>query len=372
MLAVSPLRVLQVVSSGKNSGAERHVYLLTQMLRRRGHEVSVVCPPGGWLREALQADDVCVYPMEMRGPASLRAHGALLGLINKSRFDLVHTHLTRATYHGGPTALLRGVPVVSTIHVYSRDFVYRLLAARGARLIAVSQSVRQALLKAGIADRCVDVVYNGTDFIEDDPFPAQDNVWSEFGLTGNEQLIGLVGRVSKEKGHLVALRAARVVAKDHASSHFLFVGRVEPHFRVEFETALEASGVRDRITLTGDRTDVPRLMDAMDIVMLPSEKETFGLVAIEAMARGKPVIATRVGGLMEVIQDQRTGLLIAQDDAELAAAIGSLLRDPARRLAMGENGRAWVRENFSHTQMVERVEAVYERAIGPQPMAVLR
>ncbi len=358
------LRVLQVVSSSKTSGAERHVFLLTQMLLQRGHQVSVVCPPDGWLVDALRSADIEVHEMAMRKASSFSAYRRLWSLIRRERFDVVHTHLTRATYHAGLVAMLRRVPVLASVHVFSRDLVFRLLAARGSKLIAVSESVRSALRQAGISADRIEVVYNGTDFV--DAAPATDSVCEEFGLSGNGGLVGLVGRVAKEKGHLVALGAAKRLQATHPDLRYLFVGRMVPGFEPEFREALERSGLGDRVVLTGDRSDVPRLMDAMDIVMLPSEKESFGLVAVEAMARGKPIIATRVGGLSEVIRDNETGLLIEQDEAQLASAIDGLLADPERRRTMGETGRAWVRDNFSHTRMVERIEEIY-LSLAPLP-----
>jgi len=357
------MRILQVVSSSKNSGAERHVFLLTQMLLQRGHTVSVVCPPDGWLAGALTKAGIDVHQMEMRKGSSFAAHRKLFRLISRTRFDVVHTHLTRATYHAGLSAFLRRVPLVATVHVFSRDFIYRVLATGRSRLVAVSESLRSALVSAGIPASRIDVVYNGTDFLDHESLPGE-SVLAEFGLSCHGPTIGLVGRISKEKGHLIALGAAPEVVEKHPGASFVFVGRLEPHFADEFNAALADSEVKDSVILTGPREDVPRLMDAMDIVILPSEKETFGLVAIEAMALGKPVIATRTGGLTEVIQDQITGLLIEQDVAQLVSAIDSLLLDDTRRLAMGQKARRWVEEHFSHTRMVERLEAVYRTAAG--------
>jgi glycosyltransferase involved in cell wall biosynthesis len=363
---VGPLRILQVVSSSKSSGAERHVLLLSEMLRRRGHRVAVACPPGGWLTDALEEAGIEAHAVDMRKRGSPAAAPRLVRLASRRRFDIIHTHLTRATYHGALASFLRRVPMVATVHVYSRDLVYRFLARTGRRLIAVSHSVRNALVAAGVPEQAVGVVYNGTDFLEYQPNTGERGVREEFGLVGDCRLIGLVGRVAKEKGHLVALGAARRIAATHRASHFLFIGRMEPHFEAEFTEAVERNGVRGRVTLTGDRNDVPRLMDAMEMVVLPSAKETFGVVAIEAMARGKPVIATRTGGLEEVIRHGETGLLIDQDEAALGEAIDALLSDPERAKRMGEEGRRWVQDHFSHNAMVDDIEAIYMCALGAE------
>ncbi|MEP0766198.1 MAG: glycosyltransferase family 4 protein [Fimbriimonadia bacterium] len=353
-----PLRVLQIVSSTKNSGGERHVQLLARMLHEAGHRVTVACPSTGWL----ERDGFTVLPLKMRGMGFVAGLRTLLRDSARDRYDVVHTHLTRATYLGWLFSALSGVPQVATAHVFTRDPVYRLVARRGSRIIAVSAAVRDSLITTGVRADAIDLVHNGTEFLADSE--TTGDVRSEFGIPPDARIIGLVGRIAREKGHLVALDAARKVIQSEGRARFLFVGRIEPNFREEFETSVARHGLGGHVVVTGDRNDVARLMDAMEIVLLPSEKETFGMVAIEAMARGRPVIATRTGGLEEVVVDKETGLLIEQDSERLADAIRLLLSDDAQRIRMGDRGRQRVRENFTHTRMVERIEAVYARAIG--------
>jgi glycosyltransferase involved in cell wall biosynthesis len=352
------LRVLQIVSSSQNSGAERHTLLLSRTLLARGHEVTIACPPTGWLPDKCREEGVRTHLIEMR---ALGAASRLFHLAARERYHIVHAHLTRAAYQGALVALLRRIPIVATVHIFSRDFVYRWISRQG-RLIAVSESARNSLLDVGIPPGAVDLVYNGTDFLDGECTASRDDVLHEFGL-GACRLVGLVGRVAKEKGHLIALGAAHRVEQTHPDVHFVFVGRVEPRFEEEFNEALRSRPANGLVTVTGARDDVPRLMDAMEIVLLPSEKETFGLVAIEAMARGKPVVATRVGGLPEIVRDGETGLLIDQDEASLADAIRCLLDDPVRATQMGSAGRAWVRERFGHEQMTDSVEAIYRSVL---------
>lgn len=353
-----PLRVLQIVSSTKNSGGERHVQLLSRMLREAGHRVTVACPSARWSAQ----DGLQVLPICMRGLGFLVGLRALLRESAHDRYDVVHTHLTRATYLGLSFALLSGVPQVATAHVFTRDPVYRLVARRGSRIIAVSGAVRDSLVAAGVPAGGIDVVHNGTSFLGDNQ--TTGDVRSELGIPPDARIVGLVGRIAREKGHLIALDAARTVVNSNSKARFLFVGRIEPDFREEFEASVARYGLSGHVVLAGDRDDIARMMDAMEIVLLPSEKETFGMVAIEAMARGRPVIATRTGGLEEVVVDRETGLLIEQDSNRLADAIRLLLSDDEQRARMGERGRERVRENFTDTRMLERVEAVYARAIA--------
>ena len=120
-----------------------------------------------------------------------------------------------------------------------------------------------------------------------------------------------------------------------------------------------ADGVAQRLRYAGVRNDVPRLMDAMDIVTVPSQIESFGMVIIEAMARGKPVVAARVGGIPELVTHEETGLLVDRRPNQLADALVSLLQDPARRIAMGIKGRERARMRFSADIMVNNIENLY-------------
>jgi glycosyltransferase involved in cell wall biosynthesis len=358
------LRIVQVISSSVPSGAEHQVALLARQFQQKGHEVTVVCPPGGWLPEALRNQNTPCWEMPMRKGGSFFTHLKLLRRLKRSKFDIIHTHLTRGAWHGGITATLRRIPIVASVHVINHDVAFNLIPKTGGRLIAVSEFVKENLISNKVPANAIDVVYHGTEFVDSDTQCSKNGVFEEFGIAENYRIVGLVGRVASDKGHLLAIQAIPKVLSKHKDTHFMFVGRVEPNFSPLLEKAIDDLGVRKAVTLTGNRSDVSRLMDAMDIMILPSKIETFGLVVIEAMGRGKPVIATRVGGLPEVIQNNLTGLFIEQEPDELADAINSLLSDPSRSKAMGEAGREWVRSRFNVPRMIEETEAIYRKMVS--------
>ncbi|HZH99339.1 MAG TPA: glycosyltransferase family 4 protein, partial [Fimbriimonadaceae bacterium] len=264
-------------------------------------------------------------------------------------------------YFGAISGLLRGVPAVGTVHVANHDQVYKRMARGRNRLIAVSNFVRGMLHGRGIPDRYIDTVYNGTDFIEFKPTdPA--GVRDEFGIPADRRLIGLVGRVCREKGHLLMVEAMRDVLREHPESHVMFVGRVEQTFDPEIKQAVYDAGIGDRVTMTGVRHDVPRLLDSFEFTAMPSHQETFGVAAIEAMARGKAVVASRIGGLPEVVRHQQTGLLVDLRPQELSEAVNYLLTNERERDQMGALGRSIVEQKFTLKHMVDRLENVYLRA----------
>jgi glycosyltransferase involved in cell wall biosynthesis len=360
MTVVQPLKVLQVISSSTTSGAEKHVLHLSRRLIERGHTVEIVCPPG-WLGEQCRDLDIPVHETHMKGAGWFRTTGLLMRRFRAGQFDLVHSHLTRATYFGAISGALMGRPAVATVHIANHDQVYKRMARKRNRLVAVSNFVRGMLHGRGIPDKFIDTVYNGTDFTEFERYDTAA-VRQEFGIGTEKRIVGLVGRVCREKGHLLMIEAVKDVLRDHPETHLMFVGRVEEHFVAEFNDAVDSAGIRPHLTMTGVRHDVPRLLDAFDFSTMPSHQETFGIAAIEAMARGKAVVASRIGGLPEVVRHQQTGLLVDLRPDELAEAVNYLLENEPERLQMGALGRTIVEQKFTLSHMVDRLEGVYQRA----------
>jgi glycosyltransferase involved in cell wall biosynthesis len=356
------MRILQIVSSSATSGAERHVYQLSSLLRRRGHHVEVVCPPGGWLSTQLRDQGISVFETRMKGAGWFRTFGYLLRRIRAAQIDVIHTHLTRATWFGTLAGTARHVPVVGTVHIGNHDQIYKRMARGRNRLVAVSNYVRGMLHGRGIPDRYIDTVYNGTDFV--DIASNRAPIHSEFGIPEDRRLVGLVGRVCEEKGHMLMVDAMKSVIRDYPDAHLMFVGRVEQVFEPVVREAIWEAGLSDNVTMTGVRHDVPRLLDSMAFTAMPSHRETFGIAAIEAMARGKAVVASRIGGLPEVVRHGQTGLLIDLRPDELAEAVSYLLSHEIEREQMGAMGRRIVEEKFTLNHMVDRLEGVYRKTAG--------
>ena len=356
------MRILQIVSSSATSGAERHVYQLSTLLKRRGHHVEVVCPPGGWLSMQLRENDISVLETGMKGSGWFRTMGYLMRRLKQGQIDVCHTHLTRATWFGTLAGGMRKVPVVGTVHIGNHDQIYKRMARRSNRLVAVSNYVRGILHGRGIPDKYIDTVYNGTDFVDLAP-SVSGPINQEFGVPTDRTLVGLVGRVCREKGHLLMVDAMKDVLKEHPDAHLMFIGRVERMFDAEVREAIWSAGIGDYVTMTGVRHDVPRLLDSMAFTAMPSHRETFGIAAIEAMARSKAVVASRVGGLPEVVRHQQTGLLIDLRPDELASAVSYLLEHEDEREQMGAMGRRIVEEKFTLAHMVDRLEGVYAKAL---------
>ena len=286
--------------------------------------------------------------------------------------DIIHTHLTRAAYIGHLTGRLSSIPVVSSVHVLHRNPAYRYLPNYDRSVVAVSEYLRMGLIANGVSPDRVQTVYNGTDFTDQMITPGGISVHAELCVPGDAILVGLFGQINAFKGSRVLVEAAEKTLKKYPNTYFVFVGSVNPHYQQELYAIAEAGGYSERLRFTGARTDIQRLMGEMDIVTLPSKYEACSMAIIEAMAVGKPVIATRAGGNPELVQHGETGLLIDRNPEALADAIISMLADSASRSRMGEAGHQVARERFSSAMMAKRMEELYLRIVSsPQsPVAV--
>ncbi len=327
-----------------------------------GHYVQVVTPAPGWLPTILSDAGIPVHNSHMKGTGWWRTMGYLVRQVRKNKIDVVHTHLTRSAYIGHALGLVTKTPIVTSVHIANNDQIYRRLARRTNRLVAVSNFVAGMLHGNGVPERFIDTVYNGTDFVDIAPSSRRDAL-NELGIEDSKQVVGVVARVCRDKGQVELIQAMGSLKSEHPDAHLLLVGLVEEGFKTEIDQAVSDAGLSDRITITGVRHDIPRLIDSFTLSTLPSYMETFGVAAIESMARGKAVVATRVGALPEVVRHQQTGLLVDLRPDAIAEAVSFLLANENIREEMGRMGRRVVEQKFTLGEMANRFEAVYRKAV---------
>jgi len=187
---------------------------------------------------------------------------------------------------------------------------------------------------------------------------------SQLGIHPAVSVIGIVARLSYEKGFREFFDAAAEISFVMPQVLFLVVGPEEGVTQKELETITDQLGVRNKVRFLGMRTDMPELYSAMDVVVLPTYREGLGVVLLEAGAMGKPVVTTDIRGCREAMRDGETGLLVPPRDAKaLARAVIQLLQDPEKRRAMGEAGRRRVEALFDERQVFHQVESTYERLL---------
>ena len=378
------MRVLYVSPLAERGGVEVVLLNILKALDRSRLTAGVALLQDGPLVSEVRSTGVPVWVAEAgrvrQITRGVRAVARLARLIRQERIDLVHTMNAKAHLYGGWAAALRGVPCVYHLHGVPRPSLGRdglvsalSVALPAARTIACSEFVADSFRKAWRSRRAVKVVRNGLMATGAAPSPGQ--VRAEFRIPDAAPLIVMVARLQRGKGIHVFIDAAAQVARSRPDARFLVVGGalfgLEPRYALELRQRVATLGLDGAVAFTGHRPDVERFFAAADVVVHAAiEPEAFGMVLVEAMACGKPVIASDSGGPREIVQDGVTGLLVRPGDAaRFAQAILTLLGDERRRLRMGQAGSGRVRELFSAERMVRQLEDLYQEMVGTHSIA---
>ena len=314
---------------------------------------------------------------EVNPVQDLKVLASLTKIFRREQPDVIHTHTSKAGALGRIAAQLAGVrTVVHTPHghVFYGHFgrlaswaflqVERFLARRTTWLIALTEAERDEHLDrhVGVAERFA-VAPSGIDL---------DRYRALVGVTGRRPagldippdavVVGSVGWLTTVKGPRYLIEAVAKLKPAHPRLHLVLVGSGD--LRDELGALARTLGIGRSVTFAGQRQDVPDCLAAMDVFVLPSLNEGMGRALVEAMAAGRPVVATRVGGIPAIIEDRATGLLVPPQDSDaLAGALAELLRDPARAKELGTAGSAAIGKRFGATDMVRAIEAVYAQAL---------
>jgi glycosyltransferase involved in cell wall biosynthesis len=359
------VRVAQLVIGGDVAGGQLVALRFADALRSRGDDVLFVSPHGGPFVDRVRAEGYEVAFHDVG--RTYRALGALrlARLLRSRRVDVLHTHtLAAANALGRVAGRAAGVPVISHLHIENHFRPASRLLLRGldnatarlaSRLVAVSESTRSAYERQGYPNR-IEVLYNGVDV---DLPAANGSLKGELGIDESTPLIGEVGRLCDVKGQRELIEALALVPR----ARLILVGRDLEQggaFQRGLEAAADRHGVRDRVVFAGELA-ADDVLGEFDVFALPSWTEGLPLVVLEAMAHGRPVVATPVGGTPEVVVDGETGLLVPPRDPQaLAAALRRLLDDADLRRRLGEAGRARAVERFNADAMTRRMLELYD------------
>lgn len=391
------MRLLQVI--GMSWSAPMHVLPMARALAAQGWEVDVACP-GGPEVEGLGGAGVRHVPLpvsrSLATPAHLLTLWRLFRLLGGGRYRAVHVHGTIPGVLVRLAAWARGVPVV---YHYRTSFfpegeergarrllrsaylgVERLLGRPTRRVFTLNEAdARDFALRLGFpAERVSSLGVGGCglDLARWSPArfgPAERaRIRAELGIAPGRRVVGFVGRLVREKGVLELLEAFRLLLERGHDAHLLLVGGTlaserDRRTRPELERRIRDLGVGERVTSTGDVPDPERPMAVMDVMALPSYREGFGQVLVEAGAMGVPVVAAESRGTRHAVLDGETGLLVPpRDAAALAGALEALLADPARGARMGERAARRAREELGSARVAERVVEAYREILGAQ------
>lgn len=361
------LSVLQVATGFPSwGGTELHILNLSEQLRLRGYDVTVACRPGCWVEERAQQMGLPTVPIRVMRQGDWQDFGRLRRYLRENKTDVMHVHWSLDMVVPGFAARLEDVPV----RILSRHMPYPFKSRLGTllysrylftRMVTVSNSVRETLLRCGVADEKIEVIHHGTD-VEAFSRTTMDRKVArhELGIPDDSVAIGIVGRIAPEKGHRVLLEAMRKLDGRYPVS--LVVVGTGPDEQLIRDSAAKL-GLSDKIIFAGFRDDVNNAIHAMDVVAVPSTwNEPCSAVIQQGMALSKPVVGTRTGGSPEMIVEDVTGYLVPPSDPDaLADALARLSGDAFLRKRLGAAGRERVEELFSLRVMTDKIEALYHR-----------
>ena len=367
------LSVLHLAESGGWAGGETYLLSLAESMDTSRFQLIVVSPESGPLVDNLRARGVKTLVWDMGRLGSVGPIFSLRTLLRERRITILQTHGARSNFYGRLAGRLAGTPVIiSTVHNLLYDYpvgrlrkaVYlaldRVTAPLAHCILCVAESHRLELIsRYHLPPGKVVAIPNSVDLGRFGPVESGGRVRKELGIPDDAPVIGVDGRLAHQKGHCFLLHALPMLARRYPALRCLVVGDGE--LREELAGLAARLGVLDRCLFLGVRRDIPAVLSALDVLVVPSLSEGMPYVVLEGMASGKPVIATAVNGIPEVVEDRVTGRLVPrQDSGALAEAIGELFADPQSAAAMGRAARRRVEESFSSGQWIARLEALYD------------
>ncbi len=396
---MEPIRLLYVIRPAAG-GMREHLLNLVGGLDPSEYRITVACPPDEGMVARLKRSGAEVRTFALKGELSpwsdWKAALFLRRLIRSERIQLVHVHSFKAglvariaaggrgrsgassTAHPDVGHPAIGRPkVVYTVHnfIFGEGgkglkrrlyiFLENLLAPRTDRIVTVSGALRQDLLRLGVPPEKVVPIYNGIDtrrfaYVRNPEVRARKR--AELGLADNRFVVGTVARLIPSKGVGFLLGAVSRVLARIPGAVFLIVG--DGPQRQELEGMAGRLGIGEAVRFLGFREDVPELLAAFDLFVLPSLSEGMAITLVEAMAAGRPVVASKTGGMVEVVEDGKTGLLVPPGDSEaLAEAILRLHRDPAGTAEFVAAAERRVEEKFTLEAMLRQTREVYRSVL---------
>jgi len=367
------MRIVQLSTMMSYYGGEVHLASLAAGLQARGHEVTCVVRPGSDLEKFLSAQGLNVRALPLVDwfdPASV---ARLSRLLRGLQCDILHSHLPRDYFLSAVSTLGTGIVNVGTrhqLHPLSHAFLKRPFLQRFSEFIAVSEAVGTGLLQSSVVTpERLTVVHHGLESPTE--FPWGNSEIARFrlqaGASAEIPMVGFVGRLCPSKGVETLVRAVGLLKNRWPRLKVVLVGDENrgSGYRAHLEKMIRDLSLEKMIVFSGYLNGARQISNVFDIQVVASAAEPFGLVTLEAMGAGVPVVVTDSGGSPEIVRDGVEGFLFEPgDEKSLARKLDSLLDSPGLRREMGRRGLQRVAESFTHAKMLDRTEEVYRRALG--------
>jgi glycosyltransferase involved in cell wall biosynthesis len=367
----SNMRVVQLISSGGCYGAENMLLTLASSFERIGVETILLVfhnlhRPNLEFAERARARGLSVHILPCKGRTDWTAVQGIRECMREYAVDVLHTHGYKADLFGYLAAKLERKPIISTCHNWTRgaalNLYYRLdrwMLKRFNMVVAVSDNVAEKLKLSGISGSRIRVVSNGIDasLLQN----ASPSLRRDFGLA-SARVIGMVARLDMQKGFEYLLPAFREILKEFPDALLVLVG--DGPARTILDQMVCDLRIEQNVIFAGVQADMACVYASIDLLVLPSLNEGLPMTLLEAMSAARPVVATRVGAIPEVIVDGQTGLLVDPGTTTaLTAALARLLRSPQLCLHLGSQAQSWVRRHYTSQSMVEKYLQVYKELL---------
>lgn len=369
------IKILYAITKGTFGGAQRYVFDLACAMKEKGFAVSVAVPEEGALKGKLEGEGVRVHPLStlQRDVSLLRDSASLFGflrLYKKECPDIIHLNSSKAGFIGALAGRIAGVPkIIFTAHGWAfnenRFFIVRALffilqyltVFMSHTTIAVSEKTKRQIAWMPFIRHKISVVHNG---ITQPSFLDKEKAREALGVSGNELVVGTIAELHKNKGLTYALSALSQLKKEFPEVRFVVIGEGE-----ERETLLQKISelsLQKNVVLLGARDSASLFLPAFDIFILPSLTEALPYVLLEAGAAKLPVVATRVGGVPEIIEHEKTGLLVPpKDSSALAQSLRDMIHDTEKRRAFSAALHQRIVEKFLLEKMVKETLRIYKQ-----------
>ena len=366
--------ILHTIDTTGPGGAETVFLDLAEHLNVEGFDNIAVIKGPGWVEDQLKKRGIPYTIVKPHGFLSLPYYWKLLQLVRRQNVKLIQAHLLGSTLTYSLVSLVLGIPLIATIHGQvdinpNEKWVWlknRLMRLGVNRLVAVSEQLADYIVKRRLfAKDKITVIYNGVQVDRYRQAP-RDPAWlAQFGLPRDATLVGCLGNVRPAKAYHQLIEAAQLLGEEFPNLKFVIAGHQKPALMGQLEQQIARLGLEDSVRFIGFYPDTAKFLSQMDLFALSSTSEGFSIATIEAMASGLAVVATRCGGPEEIIEHQKTGLLVAKDSpAELAQGIRSLLTDPDLRARLGNQGKLQVAKRFSAAASRKEYSDIYHHYLS--------
>jgi len=367
------MRILLLTAHLNIGGISTYTVSLAKALKSKGNEVFVVSN-GGMLvpeltRSGISHIKLGILTKSELSPKVFRAISEILRIVKRLGIDIVHSQTRITQVIGFFVSKSCRVPLVTTCHGFFHKNIGRvLLPCWGDRVIAISDAVKENLINYfGVDKSRVSMIYNGIDvkrFLKDFQEDEKDKLKDRFGIKRDYSVIGMIARFTPDKGHDVVLYAFYEILKEKPNVQLVFAGDGEK--RQDILKLAQALNLLDNVVFIKPQLSTVNILAVMDVfIFSPKRREGLGLALLEALASGKPVVATDVGGISSIVENNINGFLVEPSKPKaLAESVLRLLKDKALYAKMAQAGRETVVKKFSINGMADRTEEVYKEVAG--------